>query len=134
MQSGLKYSIYGYIHTGIQSVILLLPRKSQYVNQNEKSVPSISLNSRSDSESLTESGRDGGSNASKRLKTAAAAPVCEQNVRFLGSMDARQAADADRRAVCGQRVPGSAPDLHDGTVLLQQSLSRKKPQLCLDVL
>ena len=92
------------------------------------------MNSHSDSESPTESGRDGGSNALKPLKTAAAEPVCEQNVRFLGSMDARQAADADRRAVCGQRVPGSAPDLHDGIVLLQQSPSRKKPQLRLDVL
>ena len=49
-------------------------------------------------------------------------------------MDARRDADADRRAVCGQRVPGSAPDLHDGTVLLQQSLSCKKPQLHLAVL
>ena len=27
-------------------------------------------------------------------------------------MDARRAADAGRRAVCGQRLPGSAPDLH----------------------
>ena len=49
----------------------------------------------------------------KRLKTAAAEAVCGQNVRFLGSMDARRDADAGRRAVCGQRVPGSAPDLHD---------------------
>ena len=92
------------------------------------------MNSHSDSESPTESGRDGGSNASKRLKTAAAEPVCGQNVRFLGSMDARCDADAGRRAVCGQRVPGSAPDLHDGTVLLHQSPSCKKPQLRLAVL
>ena len=49
-------------------------------------------------------------------------------------MDARRDADADRRAVCGQRVPGSAPDLHDVVVLLHQSLSRKKPQLRLGVL
>ena len=94
MQSGPRYSIYGYIHTGIQSVILLLPRKSQYVNQNEKSIPRISLNSHSDSESLTESGRDGGSNASKRLETAAAEPVCGQTLQLLGSMDARRDADA----------------------------------------
>ena len=70
----------------------------------------------------------------KPLKTAAAEPVCGQNLQLLGLMDARRAADADRRAVCGQRVPGSAPDLHDGIVLLQQSPSRKKPQLRLDVL
>ena len=70
----------------------------------------------------------------KPLKTAAAEPVCGQNLQLLGSMDARRAADADRRAVCGQRVPGSAPDLHDGTVLQHQSLSRKKPQLRLGVL
>ena len=71
------------------------------------------MNSHSDSESPTESGRDGGSNALKPLKTAAAEPVCGQNLQLLGSMDARRAADAGRRAVCGQRVPGSAPDLHD---------------------
>ena len=47
----------------------------------------------------------------KPLKTAAAEPVCGQNLQLLGLMDARRAADADRRAVCGQRVPGSAPDL-----------------------
>ena len=110
---------FGYIHTGIQSVILLLLRKSQYINQYEKYIPSISLNSHGDSESPTESGRDGGSNALKPLKTAAAEPVCGQNLQLLGLMDARRAADADRRAVCGQRVPGSAPDLHDGIVLLQ---------------
>ena len=92
------------------------------------------MNSHSDSESRTESGRDGGSNALKPLKTAAAEPVCEQNLQLLGSMDARRAADAARRAFCGQRVPGSAPDLHDGIVLLQQSPSRKKPQLRLAVL
>ena len=92
------------------------------------------MNSHSDSESPTESGRDGGSNALKPLKTAAAEPVCEQNVRFLGSMDARRAADAGRRAVCGQRLPGSAPDLHDDVVLLHQSLPCKKPQLHLAVL
>ena len=92
------------------------------------------MNSHSDSESPTESGRDGGSNALKPLKTAAAELVCGQNLQLLGLMDARRDADAGRRAVCGQRVPGSAPDLHDGIVLLQQSLSRKKPQLRLDVL
>ena len=70
------------------------------------------MNSHSDSESPTESGRYGGSNARNGSKTAAAEPVCEQNVRFLGSMDARRAVDAGRRAVCGQRMPGSAPDLH----------------------
>ena len=83
------------------------------------------MNSHSDSESPTESGRDGGSNALKPLKTAAAELVCGQNLQLLGLMDARRDADAGRRAVCGQRVPGSAPDLHDGIVLLQQSLSRK---------
>ena len=62
------------------------------------------MNSHSDSESPTESGRDGGSNAKKRLETAAAEPVCRQNLQLLGSMDARRAADAGRRAVCGQRV------------------------------
>ena len=63
MQSTPRYSIFRYIHTGIQSVIQLLLRKSQYLNQYEKYVPSISMNSHGDSESLTESGRDGGSNA-----------------------------------------------------------------------
>ena len=92
------------------------------------------MNSHSDSESPTESGRDGGSNAKKRLETAAAEPVCRQNLQLLGSMDARQAADAGRRAVCGQRVPGSAPDLHDVTLFAHQSLSCKKPQLHLAVL
>ena len=92
------------------------------------------MNSHSDSESPTESGRDGGSNAKKRLETAAAEPVCADNLQLLGSMDARRAADAGRRAVCGQRVPGSAPDLHDDVVLLHQSLSCKKPQLRLTVL
>ena len=80
--------------TGIQSVILLLPRKSQQINQYEKSIPSISLNSHSDSESPTESGHDGGSNAKKRLETAAAEPVCGENLQLLGSMDARRDADA----------------------------------------
>ena len=70
----------------------------------------------------------------KPLKTAAAELVCGQNLQLLGLMDARRDADAGRRAVCGQRVPGSAPDLHDGTVLVQHSLPRKKPQLRLDVL
>ena len=40
----------------------------------------------------------------KPLKTAAAEPVCGQNLQLLGSMDARRAADAGRRAVCGQIV------------------------------
>ena len=52
------------------------------------------MNSHSDSESPTESGRDGGSNAKKPLKTAAAEPVCGQNLQLLGSMDARRDADA----------------------------------------
>ena len=51
-----------------------------------------------------QSGRDGASNASKRLETAAAEPVCGQNLQLLGSMDARRAADAGRRAVFGQIV------------------------------
>ena len=55
------------------------------------------MNSHSDSESPTESGRDGGSNAKKRLETAAAEPVCRQNLQLLGSMDARRAADDKMR-------------------------------------
>ena len=52
------------------------------------------MNSHSDSESPTESGLDGGSNALKPLKTAAAEPVCGKNLQLLGSMDAHRAADA----------------------------------------
>ena len=65
--------VYSY---GIQSVILLLSCISHYMSQYEKCILCISLNSHSDSESLTEFSRDGGSNASKRLKTATAEPVC----------------------------------------------------------
>ena len=65
--------VYSY---GIQSVILLLSGISHYMSQYEKCILCISLNSHSDSESLTEFSRDGGSNASKRLKTATAEPVC----------------------------------------------------------
>ena len=109
---------------GIQRVILLLPCISHYMSQYEKCILCISLNSHSDSESQTESARDGGSNASKRLKTAAAEPVCEQKLQLLGLSSCRSLADADRCAVCGQPMAGSAPDLHFGTLFPHHSLAQ----------
>ena len=47
------------------------PSKIHYISQNDKFIPYIRINSHRSSKSLTESGRDRGGSASKRLETAA---------------------------------------------------------------
>ena len=78
------------------------PSKIHYISQTDKFIPYIRMNSHRSSKSLTESGRDRGGSASKRLETAAesqfvdrtcscwarcarAAPLMLIDVRFVAS-------------------------------------------------